>query len=188
MWSTLPRRQRTLAHVVGAPGSSASACRLFFNIPSKLEALQTELKAVQKAREELEEQVTLVTRRQASTAMKVARHEQDVADKRQLALLIDADNTSWKALDLIMAEIELGSYGTASARRIYGDWTGPYLSGWKFPLRKHAITPIQQFTNTAGKNNTDSAMIIDAMDLLHSKRYDVSGKMSAVRCQRCDVR
>jgi hypothetical protein len=85
-------------------------------------------------------------------------------------LLIDADNTSWKVLDLVMTEV--ASFGSASARRIYGDWTQQQLSGWKLPVQKHAITPIQQFTNTTGKNNTDSAMIIDAMDLLHSRRYE----------------
>ena len=93
------------------------------------------------------------------------------AQQQPLALLIDADNTSWRSIGPIMAEV--ATFGVASARRIYGDWTSQRLAPWKGPLAEFAITPIQQFANTVGKNNTDSAMIIDAMDLLHSRRYEV---------------
>lgn len=93
------------------------------------------------------------------------------AQQQPLALLIDADNTSWRSIGPIMDEV--ATFGVASARRIYGDWTSQRLAPWKGPLSEFAITPIQQFANTVGKNNTDSAMIIDAMDLLHSRRYEV---------------
>ena len=83
----------------------------------------------------------------------------------QLAVLIDADNTSWQAAGLIMTEVS--RFGTATARRAYGDWTTNALTSWKTPMQTHAIVPVQQFQNTKGKNATDSAMIIDAMDLMH---------------------
>ncbi|EDU44103.1 NYN multi-domain protein [Pyrenophora tritici-repentis] len=85
-----------------------------------------------------------------------------------LALLIDGDNVSPKIIAGLMAEV--ANYGTASVRRIYGDWTSPYLNGWKACLLHHSITPIQQFAYTTGKNVTDGAMIIDAMDLLYTGR------------------
>lgn len=86
-----------------------------------------------------------------------------------LALLIDGDNASPKIVLGLMAEI--ANYGTASVRRIYGDWTGPNLKGWKECLLEHSIQPIQQFAYTTGKNATDGAMIIDAMDLLYTGRF-----------------
>jgi uncharacterized LabA/DUF88 family protein len=86
-----------------------------------------------------------------------------------LALLIDGDNVSPKIIAGLMAEI--ANYGTASARRIYGDWTSPSLRGWKSCLLNYSITPIQQFAYTTGKNATDGAMIIDAMDLLYTGRF-----------------
>ena len=86
-----------------------------------------------------------------------------------LALLIDGDNVSAKIVVGLMAEI--ANYGTASVRRIYGDWTSPSLRGWKECLLAHSITPIQQFAYTTGKNATDGAMIIDAMDLLYTGRF-----------------
>ena len=86
-----------------------------------------------------------------------------------LALLIDGDNVSSKIIVGLMTEI--ANYGTASVRRIYGDWTSPTLKGWKACLLSHSITPIQQFAYTSGKNATDSAMIIDAMDLLYTGRF-----------------
>ena len=85
-----------------------------------------------------------------------------------LAVLIDADNAQPAVVDGLLAEI--AKYGTASVKRIYGDWTGPQLKGWKEALLTHAIQPIQQFRYTTGKNATDSALIIDAMDLLYSGR------------------
>ena len=86
-----------------------------------------------------------------------------------LALLIDGDNASPKIVDGLLAEI--ANYGTASVKRIYGDWTKPNLNGWKDCLLEHSIQPIQQFAYTTGKNATDGAMIIDAMDLLYTGRF-----------------
>jgi uncharacterized LabA/DUF88 family protein len=91
-------------------------------------------------------------------------------DQQRLAVLIDADNAQYSIIDSLIAEIS--KYGVASVKRIYGDWTKPHLKGWKDTLLRHAIQPIQQFTYTTGKNATDSAMIIDAMDLLYSERFD----------------
>lgn len=90
-----------------------------------------------------------------------------MADLSKLAVLIDADNTQPGIAEALLAEI--AKYGVASVKRVYGDWTLPNLKGWKDMLVKHAIQPMQQFANTAGKNSTDSAMIIDAMDLLYSQ-------------------
>lgn len=86
-----------------------------------------------------------------------------------LALLIDGDNASPKIISGLLAEI--ANYGTASVKRIYGDWTKPNLNGWKECLLEHSIQPVQQFAYTTGKNATDGAMIIDAMDLLFTGRF-----------------
>jgi uncharacterized LabA/DUF88 family protein len=86
----------------------------------------------------------------------------------QLAVLIDADNAQPAVVEGLLAEI--AKYGTATVKRIYGDWTGPQLKGWKEALLKYAIQPIQQFRYTTGKNATDSALIIDAMDLLYGTK------------------
>lgn len=88
----------------------------------------------------------------------------------RIALLIDADNVSPEHISGILAE--LSRYGTASVRRIYGDWTTPQLQGWKSAANEHSIQPVQQFAYTKGKNATDSALIIDAMDLLHLNDLD----------------
>lgn len=85
---------------------------------------------------------------------------------RQIALLIDGDNAQPSLLDQILAET--AKYGVVTTRRIYGDWTEPNMKGWKAVLQDHAIQPIQQFRNTVRKNATDSALIIDAMDILHA--------------------
>jgi hypothetical protein len=82
-----------------------------------------------------------------------------------IALLIDADNAQSSIIDGLLAEI--AKHGVSSVKRIYGDWTKPLLKGWKDVLLQHAIQPIQQFAYTKGKNATDSAMIIDALDLLY---------------------
>jgi hypothetical protein len=87
-----------------------------------------------------------------------------------MAVLIDADNVSSTRNGAVLGEI--AQYGTASVKRVYGDWTTSNLSGWKAAASEHAIQPIQQFANTAGKNATDSALIIDAMDLLYTGRFD----------------
>ena len=87
-----------------------------------------------------------------------------------LALLIDGDNASPKIIAGLLAEV--AKYGVAGVRRIYGDWTKPNLGGWKECLLEHSIQPVQQFAYTTGKNATDGAMIIDAMDLLYTGRFD----------------
>src|SRR5207247_2429413 len=79
-------------------------------------------------------------------------------------------NTPFSIIDALLAEI--AKYGIASVRRIYGDWTTPNLRGWKDVLLEQAIQPIQQFRYTVGKNATDSALIIDAMDLLYTEKLD----------------
>jgi len=89
---------------------------------------------------------------------------------RKLAILIDADNAQPAITENLMAEI--AKYGTANVKRIYGDWTQPQLRGWKDLLLEYSIQPMQQFGYTRGKNSTDSALIIDAMDLLYTGRFD----------------
>lgn len=88
----------------------------------------------------------------------------------KLAVLIDADNVQPGTADALLAEI--AKYGVASVKRAYGDWTRPNLGGWKESLNQLAIRPVQQFAYTSGKNATDGAMIIDAMDLLYTNRFD----------------
>ena len=88
----------------------------------------------------------------------------------RLAVLIDADNASRTAMRDVMAEIAV--YGTPTIKRIYGDWTTPNMASWKPILLENAITPIQQYSYTTGKNATDSAMIIDAMDILYTGSCD----------------
>lgn len=83
-----------------------------------------------------------------------------------MALLIDGDNAQPSLINQVLAET--ARYGTITVRRIYGDWTLPQMSGWKSRLHDHAVQPVQQFRYTIGKNATDSALIIDAMDLLHT--------------------
>ena len=89
---------------------------------------------------------------------------------QKLAVLIDADNAQPSIIEGLLAEI--AKYGTASVKRIYGDWTGPHLKSWKEVLLLYSIQPIQQFRYTVGKNSTDAAMIIDAMDLLYTNKFD----------------
>lgn len=86
-----------------------------------------------------------------------------------LAVLIDADNAQATAIEALLAEV--AKYGTASVKRAYGDWTGTSLTSWKQHLLTLSIQPIQQFAYTRGKNATDSAMVIDAMDLLYTGRF-----------------
>ncbi len=87
-----------------------------------------------------------------------------------LAVLIDADNAPAAIVEGLFEEI--AKYGVASVKRIYGDWTKPNLGGWKKVLLDYSIQPIQQFAYTSGKNATDSSLIIDAMDLLYTRRFD----------------
>ncbi|MBN2682836.1 MAG: NYN domain-containing protein [Bacteroidales bacterium] len=91
-------------------------------------------------------------------------------DDLKLAVLIDADNIPYSNIKGMLDEI--AKLGVPTIKRIYGDWTKPTVSGWKPALLEHAITPIQQYSYTTGKNATDSAMIIEAMDILHSQKVD----------------
>ena len=89
---------------------------------------------------------------------------------RRLAILIDADNTSSRIAAGLFEEV--AKFGEASVRRIYGDFSGQRLKSWVDILQKYAIDPYQQFAYTTGKNASDIALVIDAMDLLHSGRFD----------------
>lgn len=91
--------------------------------------------------------------------------------RRDMAILIDAENNSHHSISAIIKEAS--RFGCATCRRIYGDWTRPQSQHWKASLLEFAIVPIQQFSNSVGKNSSDSSMIIDAMDMLHSDKYDV---------------
>ncbi len=97
-------------------------------------------------------------------------NEEERLPRRKIALLIDGDNARARLLPQML--VEAGKYGQLTVRRIYGDWTTSNMNQWKEVLNYHAIQPIQQFRYTVGKNATDSAMIIDAMDLLHSGVVD----------------
>ncbi|MNS03928.1 NYN domain protein [compost metagenome] len=88
----------------------------------------------------------------------------------RLAVLIDADNVPYANIKEMLEEVSKD--GTPTIKRIYADWTKPTLSGWKNVLLEHAITPIQQYSYTTGKNSSDSALIIDAMDILYSNKVD----------------
>jgi len=89
---------------------------------------------------------------------------------QKLAVLIDADNAQPSIVEGLLSEI--AKYGTANVKRIYGDWTGTHLKSWKDVLLLYSIQPMQQFRYTVGKNATDAAMIIDAMDLLYTNKFD----------------
>ncbi len=95
----------------------------------------------------------------------------------RIAVLIDADNVPSANIKAMLEEI--AKYGTPTFKRIYGDWTKPNLAGWKNVLLENAITPIQQYGYTTGKNSTDSAMIIDAMDILYSGKVDAFAIVSS---------
>ena len=96
-------------------------------------------------------------------------NQRDDSDLK-LAVLIDADNVPYSNVKGMMEEIAI--YGTPTTKRIYADWTRPNANGWKGVLLEHAITPIQQYSYTSGKNSSESALIIDAMDLLYTRRFD----------------
>jgi hypothetical protein len=89
----------------------------------------------------------------------------------RLAVLIDADNANASLVEPLLKEI--ANYGTVNVKRVYGDWTRLQLSSWKDKLHKFAIQPIKQFSYTSGNNSTDSALIIDVMDLLYTNNSDV---------------
>ncbi|WP_295674788.1 NYN domain-containing protein [uncultured Mucilaginibacter sp.] len=94
----------------------------------------------------------------------------DLIKDLRLAVLIDADNVPYANVKQMFEEI--AKYGTPTFKRIYADWTKPTVSGWKTVLLENAITPIQQYSYSTGKNSSDSAMIIDAMDILYSGKVD----------------
>ena len=98
-------------------------------------------------------------------------------EAKRIALLIDCDNVSHTAIEGVLEE--LAKHGTVNVRHAHGDWKSPSLSGWAEKLHPHAIRPMQQFAYTKGKNATDSAMIIDAMDLLYSGHIDAFGLMTS---------
>ncbi|MGH8033233.1 MAG: NYN domain-containing protein [Luteimonas sp.] len=98
-------------------------------------------------------------------------HKSDADDEqRRLAVLIDADNAQPSVIEGLLAEV--AKYGIASVKRIYGDFTSTRATQWKQKLLEHSINPVQQFAYTSGKNATDSSLIIDAMDLMYTGRFD----------------
>lgn len=100
-----------------------------------------------------------------------------MTERKRIALLIDCDNVSHNSIEGVLEE--LAKYGMVNVRHAHGDWNSPSLSGWIDRLHPHAIRPMQQFAYTKGKNATDSAMIIDAMDLLYSKSVDAFALMTS---------
>lgn len=98
-------------------------------------------------------------------------------ERKRIALLIDCDNVSHNSIEGVLEE--LAKYGMVNVRHAHGDWNSPLLSGWSDKLHPHAIRPMQQFAYTKGKNATDSAMIIDAMDLLYSNNVDAFALMTS---------
>ena len=100
-----------------------------------------------------------------------------MSDRKKIALLIDCDNVSHHSIEGVLEE--LAKYGMVNVRHAHGDWNNSLLAGWTGKLHLHAIRPIQQFAYTKGKNATDSAMIIDAMDLLYSKNIDAFALMTS---------
>ena len=99
-----------------------------------------------------------------------AKIELNEEQQMRLAVLIDADNAQPSIIDGLLTEV--ARFGVASVRRIYSDWTSTRLSSWKKVLLQYSIQPVQQFGYTQGKNATDSALIIDAMDLMYTRRFD----------------
>ncbi|MFC6840695.1 NYN domain-containing protein [Xanthomonas theicola] len=102
--------------------------------------------------------------------MKTRSRSETDDDQPRLAVLIDADNAQPSVIEGLLAEV--AKYGVASVKRIYGDFTSTRMTQWKQALLKHSISPVQQFAYTSGKNATDSSLIIDAMDLLYTGRFD----------------
>lgn len=100
-----------------------------------------------------------------------------MSERKRIALLIDCDNVSHNSIEGVLEE--LAKYGMVNVRHAHGDWNNPSLSGWIEKLHPHAIRPMQQFAYTKGKNATDSAMIIDAMDLLYSNSVDAFALMTS---------
>ena len=98
-------------------------------------------------------------------------------ERMRIALLIDADNAPAAKIDMVLAE--LARHGIANVRRAYGNWKSPTLQKWEQTLHPNAIQPIQQFAYSSGKNASDMAMVVDAMDLLYSGRFDAFAIVSS---------
>lgn len=94
----------------------------------------------------------------------------DLDTAKKIAVLIDAENAQYSVMGAMLAE--LSKHGHLVVKKAYGDWSSPHLKNWKQPLNELAITPVQQFSYTQGKNSSDAAMIIDAMDLLYTHQFD----------------
>ena len=94
----------------------------------------------------------------------------DLNSEKKIAVLIDAENAQYSSMAAVLSE--LSKHGHIVSKRAYGDWSSTYLKNWKLPLNELVITPVQQFSYTQGKNSSDAAMIIDAMDLLYSGKFD----------------
>lgn len=101
----------------------------------------------------------------------------NIDNEKKIAVLIDADNAQYSKIKQILAEIS--SHGHIITKRAYGDWSTENLKNWKNPLNEYSIQPIQQFAYTTGKNSTDASMIIDAMDLLYTEKYDAFAIISS---------
>jgi len=92
------------------------------------------------------------------------------SNRFNIAVLIDGDNAQARLIKEILEEVS--KHGKATVRRIYGDWTNQHMNSWKETINQYSISPVQKFAYTTGKNSTDSALIIDAMDILHGKSID----------------
>jgi len=101
----------------------------------------------------------------------------DLESEKKIAVLIDAENAQYSVLGAVLAE--LSKHGHIIVKKAYGDWSSNHLKNWKQPLNELAITPVQQFSYTQGKNSSDAAMIIDAMDLLYSNKFDAFALISS---------
>lgn len=101
----------------------------------------------------------------------------DLADQKKIVVLIDADNAQESKIGLILSE--LSSHGHIIVKRAYGDWSSRYIRNWKDTLNELAVQPVQQFAYTTGKNSTDASMIIDAMDLLYTDKFDAFALVSS---------
>jgi uncharacterized protein (TIGR00288 family) len=101
----------------------------------------------------------------------------DIDSEKKIAVLIDAENAQYSILEAVMAELK--KHGHIIVKKAYGDWSSNHLRNWKQPLNELAINPVQQFSYTQGKNSSDAAMIIDAMDLLYSNKFDAFALVSS---------
>lgn len=101
----------------------------------------------------------------------------DIDLEKKIAVLIDAENAQYSILEAVLSELK--KHGHIIVKKAYGDWSSNHLRNWKQPLNELAINPVQQFSYTQGKNSSDAAMIIDAMDLLYSKKFDAFALVSS---------